>query len=56
MDSEFLSIWLEKIKKENNSENNLFSIGGFYRVWSHNGENSEASQIERINERLIHHT
>ena len=49
MDSDFPSIWLEKTKKENNSETNSLAIGGFYRVWSHNGENSELSQIIRIN-------
>ena len=49
MDCDFPSIWIEKIKKENNIETNSLAIGGFYRVWSHNGENSEASQLARIN-------
>ena len=45
----FPSIWIKKARKDNNSDVNSLAIGGFYRVWSHNGENSEASQLNRIN-------
>ena len=43
MCSEFPSIWLA-----NNKNGNSIAICGFYREWSHNGENSEASQINRM--------
>ena len=48
MNCKFPSIWLEKTKKENNSEVNSLAIGGFYREWSHNGANSEVSQLNRM--------
>ena len=39
------SIWLEV--KEN--VNKITLVSGFYREWSHGGNNSEESQIQRIN-------
>ena len=44
MDESFPSIWLE-VKIEN--EKNIL-IGGFYREWTKNGDNTQARQVEAI--------
>ena len=45
MNSNFHSIWLEL--EDPSLKINSTLIAGFYRVWTHNLENSEASQIKR---------
>ena len=44
MSVDFPSIWLEL--KEDNCKSTI--MVGFYREWTHDGDSSEAGQIERI--------
>ena len=48
MCTSFPSIWLERRRQGNNNIENSLAIGGFYREWSQNGQNSEASQMARM--------
>ena len=44
MNCDFPSVWLE-LKNDNQK---LTIIAGFYREWTRNGDNSEKSQIDRM--------
>ena len=44
MSTEFPSIWVEY----RNLKEAKYLIGGFYRVWSKDGLNSEADQLKRL--------